>query len=206
MPANRFMTSRCGQLLPALMLIGCVSSSDHGAGSTPLPTTSGSYLGRYVVPTSSDLVAAAVFQVKQVNWLVVDSVVTIEYPLPIGLVGGSLRVSLAGTLGGHDVPLALSGRPGTGSCTGTAQTITCQETIPNLGVLPISMDVVKQTASAEYAGPVSDRVAVATIFSSDPIGFVEIDLQSPVIPDGSGGGGSGGGGGGSGGSGGHGFR
>ena len=181
---------------------GCAATpiASGGPGLPPpdqsLPVTSGSFAGRYEVPTSEALSPAAVFEVKEVNWIVVDGVVSLEYALPPGLVGGHVRVSLSGTLEGGMATLA--GPQGTGACTATATTITCREAMPNVGPLPISMATVKDTARADYAGPVSDRVAVAIVFSSDPIGFVELDLTSPITPDGEGGGGGGGGGHGSG--------
>jgi hypothetical protein len=211
------MTSRLALVVPGLFLIGCMSTpgsgqiggQDTGMSESqpplPPPTATGSYLGRYVVPTSSDLAAAATFQVSEVDWLVTGSTVTLEYALPVGLVGGQLRVSLGGQLGAPTGAVSLGGVVGTGSCTGTSTTIvTCGEVLPNLGVLPINMAVVRQTSGSGYAGPVADRVAVANVFSSDPIGFIEIDLDSPVPfgSDGHGGGGGPGGGGGGGGGGG----
>jgi len=164
----------------AFALAGCMSSSPAGTTEpppAPLPTATGSYLGQYLVPTTPDLAAAATFDVAEVDWLVTGNVVSVEYALPVGLVGGNLRVSLTGTLGDQ---VALSGAVGTGTCTGTATTITCNEHFANLGTLPISMDVVRQQAATDYAGPVSDRVAVAAVFGSDPIGSIAIDLASPV--------------------------
>jgi hypothetical protein len=38
------------------------------------------------------------------------------------------------------------------------------------------MKVVTETSAQEYAGPVEDRVAVADVFSSDPIGFVDFNV------------------------------
>jgi hypothetical protein len=77
----------------------------------------------------------------------------------------------------------LTGAVGIGSCVAAQTTITCQEHFSNLGVLPISMAVVEAVAATEYTGPVADRARVATVFSSDPIGIVDFDLQSPVVDD-----------------------
>jgi hypothetical protein len=45
------------------------------------------------------------------------------------------------------------------------------------------MAVVEQVAATEYAGPVEHRATLATVFSSDPIGIVEIDFSSPIVED-----------------------
>ena len=171
----------------SLMLIGCTSAaSDDGgadawlAAQTP-PAITGIYAGRYTVPTTADLAAAAVFDVAEVDWTVTGTTVTLEYALPVGLVGGHLRVAFTGPLG---APSQLVGTAGTGTCTGTSATgASCREVMPNLGALPLSADVVMQTAALEYAGPAADRAKVATVFSSDPIGVLEIDFATPVIPD-----------------------
>jgi uncharacterized membrane protein YgcG len=208
------MTSSSARVALGLLFVGCVSSPGGPPGqdtspgqplTTLLPTATGSYLGRYVVPTSSDLAAAASFAVSEVDWLVTGGAVTVEYALPVGLVGGTLRVSLGGSLPASASMAALSGVAGTGTCTATFSTIvTCSEALSDLGPLPISMDVVRQSASSGYAGPVADRVAVANVFSSDPIGVLEIDLDAPVSSGSDGHGGSGGGSGGGGSGGGHG--
>ena len=77
--------------------------------------------------------------------------------------------------------------------------VSCSEAFANLGTLPISMTVVQQTSTQTFAGPVSSRVAVAQIFSSDPIGTVSFDVSKPTSGGGDGGGGGGDGGGGGGG-------
>lgn len=174
--------------LAVVFVAGCVSRSSSPGGdpdgsiaSLPLPSATGSYAGRYTVPTGTELAAAADFAVAEVDWLVTGNTVTLEYGLPVGLVGGSVRVSLAGQLGAPGDPLTLVGAAGTGTCTSTSATaISCREQLTGLGTLPISMDVVRQTAAVDYAGPIADRVAVATLFGSDPIGFVDIDLGTPV--------------------------
>jgi len=75
--------------------------------------------------------------------------------------------------------------------------VSCSEAFTNLGTLPISMTVVQQTATTTFSGPVASRVAVANVFSSDPIGTVSFDISRPAADGGGGGhGGDGGGGGG----------
>ena len=194
------MLSRMAHLGPlvALSLIGCAttpptSTTELPAPDQSLPVATGSFAGRYVVPTTPDLSAAATFSVKEVDWTVAGNVVTLEYALPVGLVGGTARVALTGTLAGTQA--TLTGAVGSGACTATATTVTCREELSGLGAMPISMAVV-QAAATDYAGPVADRVTVASLFGSDPIGFVEIDLSTPVpfgIDDHGGGAGHGGG-------------
>ena len=46
------------------------------------------------------------------------------------------------------------------------------------------MALVERAAAAEYAGPVADRVAVATVFGQpDPIGIATLELTQPVVED-----------------------
>ena len=182
--------------LVVLSFTGCVidapasSESLQASDGTShtIPTTSGSFVGSYVVPTSADLASAAIFSVPEVDWTISSGTVTLHYDLPVGLVGGVLDVTLSGPITAGDDTLALSGTDGTGTCTAAGTVITCHEQFTGLGTLPISMLVVQQTAQADYAGPVGDRTTVASIFGSDPIGIVDFDLTQ-LAPDDHGGGG-----------------
>src|SRR5262249_47190839 len=135
-----------------------------------------------------------------VDWTITAGTVTLHYELPVGLVGGSLPVTFTGPLASGATNAQLTGGNGTSGCTASGTVISCSEAFANLGTLPISMTVVQQTSAAPFNGPVSSRVAVAQIFSSDPIGTVSFDVTKPAA-DGGGGHGGGGGGGGGGGSG-----
>jgi hypothetical protein len=160
-----------------------------------IPTTSGRFVGTYVVPTSADLASAAIFSVPEVSWSISGGgTATLHYDLPIGLVGGSLSVQLSGPITAGATTVHLTNSNGTGNCTASGTVISCGEAFTNLGTLPISMTVVQQQAAATFSGPVASRVAVAGIFSSDPIGTVSFDVSQPS-GGGDGGGGGGGGGG-----------
>jgi hypothetical protein len=168
----------------SLLLAGC--SGGDGDGLTTdaaLPVTTGSYNGTYRVPTSPDLAAAASFSVESIDWEVEGSQVTLHYNLPEGLVGGRLGVTLRGTIAPGAKDVTLTSAQGTGRCVATATTITCREEFADLGILPISAEVVTEVAMKEFAGPVALRTNVSTVFSSDPIGFVELDLTMPVSED-----------------------
>jgi hypothetical protein len=191
-----------GFVLSSLVgLAGCVtdtSSVELGqradlVSAQSLPTGSGSFLGHYVVPASADLASAATFNLPEVDWTVVNGAVTLHYDLPVGLVGGSVPITLSGTLAAGATSLQVSATIGTGSCTASGTVVTCGEAFGNLGTLPISMAVVQSTATADNVS-VASRVAIANLFSSDPIGTVAFDLSTPA-PDRHGGGGGGGGGG-----------
>lgn len=176
--------------------------------SQTIPTSSGSFLGRYVVPTTPDLADAANFGVPEVDWTVTAGTVTLHYDLPVGLVGGSVSITLTGTLGAGATTVSLSSTSGTGTCTASGSIVNCGESLANLGSLPVNMTVVQQTAVTDGVSVVS-RTAVANLFPSDPIGTVSLDLSKPAIDSsgsGGGGGGSSGGGGGGGGDGGGGGR
>jgi hypothetical protein len=143
----------------------------------PLPTSSGTFPGDYVVPVPPDLAAAARFPVDQVEWSVEGGTAALRYYLPEGLVGGSLEVEFTGSLPpGASSVLLRSADGGTATCTANKTTITCHEVFGDLGALPISMAVVRAVAADQYTGPVEDRVAVANVFSSDPIGFVDFQV------------------------------
>ena len=191
--------------LVASFLVGCaISAPTEGQQSEMIstqavPRTSGSFVGHYVVPAPADLADAALFAMPEVDWTVSSGVATLHYDLPVGLVGGDLSVSLSGSLPSGATSVQLSSTFGTGTCTAQGTKITCSEDLANLGTLPISEAVVEQVAAAEYPGPASDRTAVASFFSSDPIGTVDFDISLPSPDDDDHGGGHGGGGGGGGG-------
>ncbi len=149
----------------------------------PVPETTGNYAGHYLVPASSDLAAAATFTVDTVSWTVTGGVATLHYNLPIGLIGGRLAVDLSGPIAAGATQIELTGVNATGTCVAAGTAITCHEVFGDLGVLPISMPVVQTTAAKEFAGPASQRVAIANLFSSDPIGVVDFDLSAPVVDD-----------------------
>jgi hypothetical protein len=184
--------------LVVLSLPGCAIDSPASSESLQASevtshttlTTSGRFVGTYVVPTSADLASAAIFSVPEVNWSISGGgTATLHYDLPVGLVGGSLSVQLGGPLGSGSTSVQVASANGTGTCTASGTVISCSESLTNLGTLPISMTVVQQTATTTFSGPVSSRVAVAEIFSSDPIGTVSFDVSQPSGGDGGGGGG-----------------
>jgi hypothetical protein len=178
-----------GLVVVSPLVTGCFSADPPGSPDDPqpqdpLPLTSGSYRGTYRVPTSPELAPAATFPLEHdVDWTVANGIVTLHYDLPVGLVGGDLSVTLTGSIEGGDTSLFISGEVGTGTCAAAGTTVTCREVFTGLGVLPIDMAVVEARAATEYSGSVLDRVAVATVFSSDPIGIVDFDLSAPVIDD-----------------------
>ena len=171
----------------AVVAAACSSSNDPTdplVPADPIPSTSGSFAARYVVPTDDPALAqAAVFPVDHVDWAVVGGAVTMHYPLPPGLVGGDLDVTFDGFLPAGSTRIAIAGAQGTGSCVAAGTTVSCFEVFGDLGTLPISMAVVEEIAAQEYAGPVVHRAAIATVFGTDPVGIVEIDFSSPVVED-----------------------
>jgi hypothetical protein len=172
------------------LLVGCAADGSSSevvdpplVPSAPMPAMTGSYVSTYRVPTTAELQAAALFPVDHADWIIANGVVTLDYKLPVGLVGGLVDVTLTGAITPGATTVELAGAQGIGHCVATATTIKCREEFANLGQLPISMAVVEQTAALEYAGPAADRVDVATVFSSDPIGIVELDLSKPFVDD-----------------------
>jgi hypothetical protein len=151
--------------------------------SAPLPQTSGTFAARYIVPVPAELADAAIYPVDHVDWEVAAGAVNLHYDLPEGLVGGLVPVSLSGPLAAGDTMIEVAGDNATGVCVATDSTVTCREEFFGLGALPLSMAVVTERAALEYSGPAADRQAVAGLFDTDPIGFVEIDLDSPVLDD-----------------------
>lgn len=171
------------QLFVALVpLSACATDSREAADASAVLRTSGTFAGSYEVPVDPSLRDAAVFAVEDdVDWTVSGDTVTLDYDLPPGLVGGELEITLTGTIDGDTV--ALSGAVGTGTCSVDGTIVVCREVFTNLGALPISAEVVESRARREYAGPVQDRVRVAQMFASEPIGIVAFDVSSPLADD-----------------------
>jgi hypothetical protein len=170
-----------------------VSEDQAAVTAQSVPTGTGSFQGQYVVPVPTNLTAAATFAMTEVNWTVTAGAVTLHYDLPTGLVGGDVPVTLTGSMAAGATTVHLTGTVGAGICTASGTVVSCSEVFGDLGALPISMTVVQQTAQTDNQ-PVSNRVAVAQIFPSDPIGTVSFDITKPS-PDDHGGGHGGGGGG-----------
>lgn len=173
------MTTRL--ILACCLAAGCATDDASPTPPDQLPQTSGSYIGTYKVPTDPALAAAATFEVARIDWRVTGDGVHLGYDLPMGLVGGSVSVDMDGALG--TTTASLSGDRGTASCGVTGTVVTCSEHLANLGALPLSTDVVEQQAALDYAGPAADRVQVAQVFSSDPIGSVAFDIALPTADD-----------------------
>jgi hypothetical protein len=186
--------------LAVLSLTGCAIDTPASSESTEassvtsqtIPTTTGSFIGSYVVPSSSDLASAAIFAVPEVTWSITGSIVTLHYDLPVGLVGGDISVTFTGSLASGATNAQLTGANGTSACTASGTIVSCSEAFTNLGTLPVSMTIVQQQAIATFSGPVSSRVAVANLFSSDPIGTISFDVSKPSTDGGGHGGGGGG--------------
>lgn len=174
-------------LLAAASLTAGCATDDAGVDpgvARPLPTTSGAFRGAYAVPVPDELAAAAIFAVDHLDWTVAGGIATLHYDLPVGLVGGDVRVDLSGPIAPGDTTVTLTGPAGTGTCTSDGRVVTCVEQFTGLGALPISVALVEATALAEYAGPAADRLAVAQLFGGpDPIGIATLDLQAPAVED-----------------------
>lgn len=166
--------------LLATMSVIAIGCAEPVSDPQPLPLTSGRYTGTYRVPTTEGLAAASTFAVTRIDWTIDAGVARLDYPLPVGLVGGDLTIRLEGPIEPGATEVLLVDEVGTGTCVASASVVTCSERFLDLGVLPISLAVVEQVAAAEYNGPASHRLDIATQFASDPIGVVEIDLDSPI--------------------------
>ncbi len=171
-------------LVVALALVGCgVEQAGDPAGEATrstvsrfggsLPTTNVSFRGHYVVPAPPELAEAARFSVEPIEWAYSNGRAIFRYYLPVGLVGGSLQVTMSGPMSPGATTVTLTGPNGEATCTAGVSTITCSEDFEGLGSLPISEEVVRQVAAQEYPGSPDDRVAVAHLFGGDPIGTVE---------------------------------
>lgn len=161
------------------------SDGDGGSGGgTTSSAASSVYRGTYEVPVAPELAAAAVYDVAEVEWTIVNGSVKLEYDLPLGLVGKDLRVEFTGPIDLAAGTAKLVGPPGDATCVLTSTTVSCTEQMN--GLLPIAPDlaVVEQIAKTQFAGAASLRVDVAKQFSVDPIGIVLIDLNDPAVEPG----------------------
>lgn len=161
--------------------LGCTTGESDTNGDGGGAAQPDQYSGTYEVPVAPELEAAATYVVAEIDWTVTDGVATLEYDLPLGLVGKKVRVSFSGPVDGATA--SLTGPPGTADCTIDATTVSCLETMG--GLLPLEPDfaVIESMAAAEYPGPAADRIDVAKQFQGDPIGIVHIDLTKPVVTD-----------------------
>jgi hypothetical protein len=179
--------SQFGLIAP--LLAGCAISAPveeqqtESITASPVPRKSGKFKGHYVVPAPANLTEAAIFTVPEVEWTVARGIATLEYDLPVGLVGGELSVTLRGPIRAGATSVQLSSNFGTGTCTAQGPKVRCSELLTNLGTLPISEAIIEQVAAVEYPGPASDRAQVAAFFSSDPIGTVDFDVTKPSDDD-----------------------
>lgn len=160
------------------------STSPNGAvgGGNTTPTNA-SFGGSYEVPVPPELAAAAIFDVPEINWVVVDGVATLSYNLPRALVGKATRLSFSGPFDAASGLATLSGPAGTSQCVVSATNIVCSETMQGLLPLNPNLTVVEALAGVGYAGPAADRIAVANRFAGDPIGVARIDLSRPGVPE-----------------------
>lgn len=169
-------TMRMGSLAVLVFACGCAGTGDN-AGNNNAGTLT--YAGLYRVPVSAALAPAATFAMDEIDVTRSNGVLTVDYALPPGLVGGNVRVNLSGPLDATGAAATLNAGDGSGSCTLTATRVVCNEAFVGLGALPVSMAEVERLAALEFTGAVADRVSVATTFGSDPIGILEIDLTTP---------------------------
>jgi hypothetical protein len=152
-------------------------SSDQRAPQPPIGST---FSGSYRVPVvDTKLSAAARFDIAKIDWGVTDGIAKLDYDLPAGLVGGTIKVELVGAYDASTGTARLAGELGTADCTASATKVECREVFTGLGALPISMDTVTRLAQREYNGAVKDRVDVVLVFGSDPIGIAEVNLLAP---------------------------
>lgn len=152
------------------------------SSSTSAPPAGGTFSGTYEVPVPAPLAAAARYAVPSIGWSVVSGMASLEYDLPLALVGVPVRVKFDGPFDAATGTATLTGTAGTAQCSATATTVVCHETMR--GLLPLTVDLgVVQSLATDYAGPAQDRVAVSKLFSTDPIGIASVSLTAPVVDD-----------------------
>lgn len=187
MSNNWNMTATRLVCLGFLVAAGCSSAgaddADGVGGGAGGAASSGRFSGTYDVPVPVELTDAAVFTVPQIDWTIEGGTVRLDYDLPLGLVGKSLRVSFEGPYTEGATSVTLTGSAGNAECTIAATSVSCSEAMTGLLPLDPNYDVIEQVAAAEFAGPASERVDVAQRFSGDPIGVVHVDLESPATDD-----------------------
>jgi len=164
----------------AASLAGCGATSGAAVGDPAAPIVGPAFTGTYDVPTvTPDLAAAAHFAVAEVGWEVVGTTARLAYRLPVDLVGKTVRVDFVGTIDPATGVASLTGPAGTSQCTVTPTSLTCQETMRGLLPLQPDLQVVANRAAAS-GQTIAQRVQVAQVFSTDPIGVVKADLRSPA--------------------------
>lgn len=163
------------------LLASCATESEDDTTRPGTEPQVGKFTGIYEVPVTPELADAARYGVAEVEWKVLDGVATLEYDLPLGLVGVPLRVEFTGPLDAAAGTAALTGAAGTADCTVNGTSISCHEVMR--GLLPMSPDyaVIESAAATEYPGPASDRIQVSQTFAADPIGIVTFDTTNVAV-------------------------
>lgn len=155
---------------------GAASSSPPPSAVAPAGEV---FSGVYEVPVPPALAAAARYTVAAFTWRVVAGVATLEYDLPMALVGRPLRVNFEGPFNAATQTATLVGPAGTAQCSRVGAEMRCHEVMK--GIMPVKADLTVVAALAsDYAGPPADRLAVTKLFSPDPIGIARVQLASPV--------------------------
>jgi hypothetical protein len=172
--------------LSASLLAACdaaVGDDGGGGGGGGAAGVAGKFAATYEVPVPAELADAAVFPVAEVEWSVVNGVATLEYDLPLGLVGKAVKVEFQGAADAASTSASLTGPAGTADCTISPTTVVCNEQMS--GLLPMSPDyaVIEELAATEYSGPAANRIDVAKQFAGDPIGIVHVDLTKAAVDD-----------------------
>lgn len=169
----------------SLCACACSSSTSEpstGAGGAQATPAAVHFSGTYQVPAPPNLAAAALYPVEGIKWSVAGQSAVLDYDLPKELVGSTLRVTFAGSVDAAG-SAQLTGEVGTADCTVSAAEVVCHEVMRGLLPLEPDVDAVERLAAKTYAGAEQDRVDVARLFSTDPIGIVTIDLSSGKADD-----------------------
>jgi hypothetical protein len=182
---NRAMLAGKCTVFLALLACACGAAEPAAAGAGGMTSMAGGpavgtrFAGTYEVPVEPPLAAAALFTVSEVEWTLSGSRARLAYDLPRELVGKTLRVDFAGPLAA-DGTAQLLGDAGVADCSVQASTVVCNEQMPGLMPLEPDLATVEALAADTYAGPASDRLDVARLFSADPIGIARVDLSKPL--------------------------
>lgn len=176
---NSGLTMRPSWLPLAATLLSCACSSDpsESAPRGEVIPAFEHFSGTYEVPTGPELAAAARYDVEGIRWSVVGGAASLDYDLPKALVGAALRVRFTGELVTPG-SAQLTGDVGTADCAVSPVEVVCREVMRGLLPFEPDLEVVERLAAKTYAGAAQDRVDVARLFSTDPIGVVTIDLRS----------------------------
>lgn len=150
---------------------GSASTTASDALNEPPPATcsQAGLDGTYTVPVTPELAPYDAFDVPSIQFCEHGGSASLSYDLPELLVGDATHVSFRGVFDATAPALELSGDQGSASCSESAGSWSCSESLVNVEV---RTDKLRERFADMPAAEAAARTDVADVFSQDPIGVL----------------------------------